>query len=108
MTYNSKSASFRSHNELKQETDGLAAWHCIYEEYSTQKSKAKQSDHVPANKVGMSGRVNKMGSRKIAPVTKPIGIDHDSAIGSCTDGLCTSSAMLATFFFYVRKISTIG
>ena len=60
------------------------------------KGKVKQSTRVPANKVGTSGRVNKMGSRKITPVTKPIGIDHESAIGSCTEGLCTSSAMLAT------------
>ena len=71
-------------------------------------TKAKQSARIPANNVGMSGRVNKIGSRKITPVTKPIGIDHESAIGSCTEGLCTSSAMLATFFFFMLKVSKMG
>ena len=48
-----------------------------------------------------------MGSRKITPVTKPIGIDHDSAIGSCTEGLCTSSAMLATCLPEISTMSQI-
>ena len=44
----------------------------------------------------MSGRVNTIGRRNTIPHTPPIGTDQIIALGTCIDGSCTSSAMLAT------------
>lgn len=63
--------------------------------------KLKSFRILPARRVGISGRVKRIGRRKISPTTKLMGIDHDNARGSWTAGLCTSSAMLATLIPWV-------
>lgn len=52
--------------------------------------------HVPLRRVAISGRVNTMGSKNTSPHMVQIGMDHARALGTCTEGSCTSSAILAT------------
>jgi hypothetical protein len=52
--------------------------------------------HVPASNIAISGKVNTSGRMNRSPHTLEIGIDQTIALGSSTEGLWTSSAMLAT------------
>lgn len=52
--------------------------------------------NAPARSSETSGSVNRIGRRKNTPVRKAIGIEKTIALGTSTEGLCTSSHMEAT------------
>lgn len=91
-TCHSKPSGFRSHNEFKHQTKGLATG--FLEDLAMDKVICEKA--LPASNVAISGRVKRIGSKKTSPQIAPIGIDKIVAAGTWTEGILTSSVMLAS------------
>src|SRR6266576_4716670 len=92
-TCHSKSSGFRSHNEFKHQTKRLATGFLE----GLAKDNVICEKALPASSVAISGRVKRIGSKKMSPQIAPIGIDKIIATGTWTEGFLTSSVMLETY-----------